>query len=208
MADAPRTLHRFSLDDLVPFTAAKSYPPEGSRDYRAFYVGLDDVHDILKFLLSGCTTSLTMNMFGYDDEELNDIIMGLVQNPAVLTQITLDRSQAGGVHEKRLLALDRARLAGEFNTHFAIGQSATHSISHTKGGVIDGVVAWEGSTNWSADGEGTFVVKGVPGGPHYRAQNNTIVVHVNPHEVRAFETRLRQEHATALAQMVKAITSQ
>lgn len=176
MTAAPRTLHHFSLDELVQFTAAKSYPPEGSLDYRAFYVGLDDVHEILKFLLSGCTMSLSCNMFGFDDEELNGVIMSLVKNPAVLTQITLDKSQAGGVHEKKLVDLDRQTLGTDFNTHFAVGQSATHSISHTKGGVIDGIVAWEGSTNWSADGEGTFVVKGQPGGPGYRAQNNTVIV--------------------------------
>lgn len=51
-----------------------------------------------------------------------------------------------------------------YNTHFAIGQSYTHQISHTKGFVADGRVAAEGSTNWSTAGEGTFVVNGQPGG--------------------------------------------
>jgi|SRR6185312_1620067 len=196
--------HGFSLDNLAPFTAEKSFPPEASPDYRSLYVGFDDVHDALKYLLSGCRSSLVMNQFGYDDDELNGIIMGLVQNPAVLVQITLDKSQAGGVHEKKLLDLDRQTLAAEFGTHFAVGQSATHSISHTKGGVIDGIVAWEGSTNWSADGEGTFVVKGQPGGPRYRAQNNTVLIHNNAYEVRRFTNRLHQEHAIALAQTVRA----
>lgn len=200
-------LRPFCLDDLAPLTHDKSFAADDSRDYRTFYVGYDDVHEVLKAILGRCRHSLVMNMFGYDDPELNDLVIGLLQNPAVFCQITLDKSQAGGVHEKKLLDLDRARLADEFATHFAVGQSATHSISHTKGGVIDGVLAWEGSTNWSADGEGTFVIKGEPGGPRYRAQNNTVTVHVNPVQVRNFELRLRQEHAIAAAQMAKALSS-
>ncbi len=43
---------------------------------------------------------------------------------------------------------------------FAVGQSATHQISHTKGGVLDGVVAFEGSTNWSGSGEGAGIKLG------------------------------------------------
>jgi hypothetical protein len=195
---APANLHAFSLDDLAQFTADKSFPPDASPDYRSLYVGFDDVHEALKYLLSRCRSSLVMNMFGFDDDSLNDVILGLITNSAILVQITLDKSQAGGVHEKKLLDLDRGKLAAEFGTHFAIGQSATHSISHTKGGVIDGVVAWEGSTNWSADGEGTFVIKGQPGGPRYRAQNNTVLVHNNGYELRRFTNRLHQEHAIAL----------
>ena len=46
-------------------------------------------------------------------------------------------------------------------------------ISHTKGLVSDGKVGGEGSVNWSASGEGTFLVLGQPGGKGYKAQNNT-----------------------------------
>jgi hypothetical protein len=194
----------FTLADLAPFHATP-VPPEASRDYRRFFVGWDDVHGALKCLLTiAGIASLTMNMFGYDDEELNTIIMGLVVDPAVLTEITLDKSQAGGVHEKRLVEADRKQNLAAFNAHFAIGQSATHSISHTKGGVIryaGGAVAWEGSTNWSADGEGTFMLgRKEAGGPGYKAQNNTVMVDVNPWEVQRFELRLRAEHQIAVNQ--------
>lgn len=204
---APATLHGFSLDELAQFSADKAAAADDSPDYRGFYVGLDDVHGILDYLLSRCRQSLDMNMFGYDDDTLNDRVMALVANPAILTAITLDKSQSGGAHEKRLLDADKRTAGGLalFNTHFAVGQSAWgHQISHTKGGVIDGVVAWEGSTNWSDSGEGTFVVKGHAGGAGYKAQNNTLIVHTNPRQVRRFLTELRAEHLAAMRQLAKA----
>jgi hypothetical protein len=202
--DIGRGTVSFSLDDLAQFHAVP-LPPTASAEYRTFYVGWDDVHGVLKYLhqLPG-TTRYTMNMFGFDDAELNDLVMKLVRDPMCLATITLDRSQAGGVHEKRLLDGDKHLDPVAFAAHIAIGQSATHSISHTKGGVIrssGGAVAWEGSTNWSTDGEGTFVLgRDAAGGPGYKAQNNTLVVHLNPHEVEKFETRLLAEHAAAKAQ--------
>ena len=85
--------------------------------------------------------------------------------------ITLDKSQSGGQHEKTILSSDAAKDPAAYRSHFAIGQSATHQISHTKGGCLDGRVGFEGSTNWSASGEGTFVTKGTPGSAGYKAQN-------------------------------------
>jgi hypothetical protein len=141
-----------------------------------------------------------MNMFGYDDDELNEIIMGLAMNPNILVQITLDKSQAGGVHEKKLLDADRAASLADFNTHFVVGTSATHQISHTKGGVIDGVLAWNGSTNLSASGEGTFVLAKQPGGVGFKAQNNTLSWFCGPCEVTEFQSQLLAEHMIAKAQ--------
>lgn len=200
MSDAPSTLHGFTLADIEPFLADRATAANDSPDYRALYVGWDNVHGVLDYLLTRCRESLDCNMFGYDDAALNARVMSLVTNPNVLTAITLDKSQAGGVHEKALLDADRKSDLKAFNTHFAIGQSVYgHQISHTKGGVVDGIVAWEGSTNWSASGEGTFVVKGQAGGTGYKAQNNTLVIHTNPYQVKRFLTRLRVEHLAAVS---------
>ena len=141
-----------------------------------------------------------MNMFGFDDDELNDIIMQQARDPSITMMITLDKSQAGGVHEKKLLDSDIAQNPTKFNTYFVIGQSATHQISHTKGFVADGKVGGEGSTNWSASGEGTFVVKGKPGGPGYKAQNNTQTIFTDPDTINRFQTELVAEHMIAKAQ--------
>ena len=199
LADPTATLQSFTLQDLAQYTSEKAYAPDACADFKLFFVGRDDVHDVLKHILSRVTTSLYLNMFGYDDDELNDILMAHAVNPNITMMITLDRSQAGGVHEAKLLAADKAKLAS-FGTHFVVGQSLTHQISHTKGFVADGRVASEGSTNWSASGEGTFVVAGRPGGAGYVAQNNTLATITDRDTINRFQAELIQEHLTAQAQ--------
>ena len=190
-------LQRFALEDLAPFTKEGMFSKSASRDFHLFYVGRDDVHGILKYLLSRATSSLYLNMFGYDDEELNAECMRCAVDRSIATVITLDKSQAGGVHEKAILDADLHEDPVAFNTHVVVGLSATHQISHTKGGVIDGRVGFEGSTNWSRAGEGTFVVKGHPGGPGYRAQNNTLAVFTDPDTIARFTAELVAEHLAA-----------
>ena len=186
------SLQNFKLDDLMPYTREGVANPRASADFRLFFVGRDDVHGALTHVLSQCTVSLYLGMFGYDDDELNEIIMDIIHDPTITCLITLDKSQAAGVHEKRLLDSDAAKDPIAFNTHFVIGQSATHQISHTKGFVVDGIVGAEGSTNWSASGEGIKV----PGKP-YRAQNNTQSFFTCPDSVARFQAQLIAEHAAA-----------
>ncbi|WP_225548119.1 hypothetical protein [Chromobacterium violaceum] len=194
------TLQTFDLTDLAQYTKEGQYSPNASRDFHLFFVGRDNVHEILKHVLSRVSVSLYLNMFGYDDDELNEIIMGIVHDPSITCLITLDKSQAGGVHERRLLDSDAARDPVGFNTHFVIGQSTTHQISHTKGFVADGRVGGEGSTNWSSSGEGTFVVAGQAGGPGYKAQNNTQTIFTCPDAVARFQAELLAEHVAAQRQ--------
>ena len=191
------TLQSFSLIDLEQYTKEKSYSPHASEDFHLFYVGRDDVHEVLKHILSKVTVSLYMNMFGFDDDELNDIIMGLIHDPSITVVITLDKSQAGGVHERRLLDSDAAKDPIGYSTHFVIGNSATHQISHTKGFVADSKVGAEGSTNWSTSGEGTFVIKGQSGGVGYKAQNNTQSIFTDIDAVTRFQAELLAEHMAA-----------
>lgn len=195
--DPSQSLQAFDLLDLQQFTQEKAYSPAASQDFHLFFVGRDDVHDILKYVLSRVRVSLYLNMFGYDDPELNAILMAKVLDPTVTMLITLDKSQAGGAHEKALLDADRQHELAAFNTHFAIGQSTTHQISHTKGFVADGKVGGEGSVNWSAAGEGTFVVTGMPGGRGYKAQNNTQTIFTDTDSVNRFQTELIAEHMVA-----------
>jgi hypothetical protein len=207
ISDVTQTLQKFDLLELQQYTREQSYSNTASKDFHLFYVGRDDVHDILKYVLSRASVSLYMNMFGFDDDELNDILMQQALDPSITMMITLDKSQAGGVHEKKLLDSDIAQNPTKFNTYFVIGQSATHQISHTKGFVADGKVGGEGSTNWSASGEGTFVVKGKPGGPGYKAQNNTQTIFTDPDTINRFQTELVAEHMTAKAQGAAATTA-
>ncbi len=191
------SLQSFQLADLDGYLMEGQASPRASADFRLLYVGRDNVHEALKHVISRVTVSFYCNMFGYDDDELNAMLMGIVHNPAITCLITLDKSQAGGVHEKRLLDSDAAQDPDGFRTHFVVGQSATHQISHTKGFVADGLVGAEGSTNWSTSGEGTFVVSGKPGGTGYKAQNNTQSFFSCPDAVTRFQAELIAEHVAA-----------
>ena len=201
--DPSQSLQTFNLLDLEQYTLEQKYATNASKDFHLFYVGRDDVHDILKHVISRVSISLYLNMFGFDDDELNDIIWSKVMDPNITVVITLDKSQANGVHEKTLLAQDQKESLTNFNTHFVVGQSATHQISHTKGFVADGKVGAEGSTNWSASGEGTlvngtFMVSGKrPAGAGYKAQNNTQSVFTDQDTISRFTSELIAEHISA-----------
>lgn len=192
----PKTLNAFTLDDLAQFTREKSFPAGDSPDFRVLYVGRDDVAGALAYVVERATRSLKLNMFGYDSDPLNALIQSLIENEHVYVQGTLDKSQAGGVHEKKIL--ESWSLA--MKNSFAIGESATHQISHTKGGVVDGLVGFEGSTNWSASGEGEGIVLDGPQKPGFKAQNNTCAFFLHPVEVERFALELDVEHTTVLQQ--------
>lgn len=185
----------FKLEDLAQFTREGAMPPHVDRRHWLFYVGRDDVHGVLNYLLERVGISLYLNAFGYDDESLNDLCMKAAADPQITTLVTLDKSQAGGVHEKQILAANVAKDPVSFNAHFAIGQSATHQISHTKGGVLDGRVGFEGSTNWSASGEGTIPTSGTR-----KSQNNTLMVFTDQETCSRFTAELVAEHMVAQAQ--------
>jgi hypothetical protein len=192
------------LSELGQFTPEGKLTP-GYGDHYLFFVGRDDIHGILHYLLPKETLELDMNMFGYDDEELDNDIWGLINKKSVFVQISLDKSQSSGVHEKMILDADNQRDPSDFSNSFCILQSATHQISHTKGGVLVSQGIWfEGSTNWSASGEGTGIslkadIKNPPG---FKAQNNTLLVSVNPVGLMRFKTQLKMEHNIGLKQQV------
>ena len=192
-----QSLQHFNLLELQQYTKEKIYSTNASNDFHLFYVGRDDVHDILKYILSRCTVSLYLNMYGYDDDELNQILWAKALDPSVTMLITLDKSQSTSKHEQALLNSDIASNPTAYNTHFVVGTSATGQISHTKGFVADGKVAAEGSTNWSTSGEGTFIITGQPGGPGYKAQNNTQSVITDPDTCSRFTAELISEHMAA-----------
>ena len=96
-----------------------------------------------------------------------------------------------------------------FGNSFAIGQSETHQINHTKGGILVGQgIGFEGSMNWSKSGEGVGVslkadIKNPAG---FKAQNNTLLVSTNPIFLARFGTRLDVEHQIALLQQAAKTT--
>jgi hypothetical protein len=207
--DPSISLQRFDLLDLQPYTQEKVYATTASKDFHLFYVGRDDVHGILKHVLSRVSVSLYLNMFGFDDDELNEILKKIAVDKTITMLVTLDKSQASGTHEKALLDADRKENLALFNTHVAIGQSLTQQISHTKGFVADGRVAGEGSTNWSGSGEG----QGVGGmfdvhAKGFKAQNNTQSIITDPDTISRFTAELIAEHMIAQQQNSDAKTAE
>ncbi|WP_176714824.1 hypothetical protein [Leifsonia xyli] len=188
------------LAQFGQFTPEGTLQP-GYGDHYLFFVGRDDIHSILLNILQAETLAFRLNMFGYDDDELNQAIIALIRRPGVFVQGTLDRSQAAGVHEKRILEANAT--TPEWSSSFAIGQSETHQISHTKGGVLAGQgIGFEGSTNWSASAEGTSISlkADVANPPGFKAQNNTLLLSTNPVYLVRFTARLDAEHRIAVQQ--------
>lgn len=123
------------------------YPP----DLRTFFSPRDDLHGLLKSLLSSAQHSLVLNMFGYADDELDSIIREKLTTEHVFVQMSLDKTQSAGVHERQLLAKWDNHA---FGNSIAIGTSnVKHAISHLKILIVDGVYTVKGSTNWSLSGE-------------------------------------------------------
>jgi phosphatidylserine/phosphatidylglycerophosphate/cardiolipin synthase-like enzyme len=137
------------ISDLDQFKRS-AIDPTYPDNMRTFYSPEDDVHGALKALIESCKSSLVIAMYGYDDEELAGIIADHLNNPAIHCQITLDKSQAGGVHEKAILEKYKAEM--ESNS-VAIGTSEKGAIMHRKMVIVDGVWRVSGSTNWSESGE-------------------------------------------------------
>jgi phosphatidylserine/phosphatidylglycerophosphate/cardiolipin synthase-like enzyme len=174
----------FAWDSLAQYKKGgrflDGYPP----DTRTFFSPYDNVHEVLKALLASAQHSIVINMYGYDDDELDEIITAKLDNEHVHVQMSLDKSQAGGVHERKLLESWRNEKRGN---SIAIGHSSRGAISHLKILIVDGVYTVKGSTNWSLSGE--------------QKQDNEITISRNA--VIAAETRalLDTNHDEMLKQM-------
>jgi phosphatidylserine/phosphatidylglycerophosphate/cardiolipin synthase-like enzyme len=123
-------------------------------------------------------------MYGYDDDEIAALIAQHIDNPAMHVQVTLDKSQAGGVHERAILAKYKAEM--ESNS-VAIGTSERGQIMHRKMVIVDGLWRVSGSTNWSTSGESL--------------QDNELTVIKNATLCAEARAILDLEHVKALTQM-------
>ena len=141
--------HNLAITDLDIFKVTS--PPSGyPANIRTFYSPEDYVPQVLQTVVSSVSKSIVVAMYGYDDDVLAAMLDTALKNPAIYVQITLDQSQAAGVHEKALLAKYANEMTGN---SVAIGGSERGAIMHRKMVIVDGLWRISGSTNWSASGE-------------------------------------------------------
>ncbi len=139
--------------DLGKFKAGGSFPVDYGTETLAFFSPNDpSVHQVILWALLQADQAIVFNVYGFDDDEFAEVIFKAAANPKCYVQGSLDKSQAGGVHERKLL-VEAGALIG---TSIAVGHSAKGAISHDKMLICQGSSgAWliKGSTNWSTSGE-------------------------------------------------------
>ena len=171
-------------------------PRDASKDFHLFYA-------------SGATPSTgcsciscpeqerrsTSTCSGTDDAALNAECMRCATDPAITTVITLEKAQAGTVHEKTILKSDAAKSPAAFNTHVVLGESVSRTSDQPHQGWC---ARWTGRVRrldqLERPGEGTFVTRDSRAGLAYRAQNNTLCVFIDPDTVALPTAELIAEH--------------
>ena len=136
------------LSDLDTHSATGAPAGAGPDAPRTLFSPVDDVHGALVDVIKSATTSLAIAMYGFDDQALADAILEKLNDEHVVVQLTLDSSQASGVHERKILAQENYP-----GSIVAVGQSEKGAIMHLKIVVVDGLDVVNGSTNWSDGGE-------------------------------------------------------
>lgn len=169
----------FTLASLDQFKAG-GFPAGYPTDRRTFFSPVDQVHGVLKAAIGAARHSLVVAMYGFDDPELADIIHAKMADPHCYVQLTLDKSQASGVHEAAILNAEQYPA-----TNIAIGHSEVGgAIMHMKAVVIDGAFVISGSTNWSSSGESK--------------QDNQLTISHNLAEAAEYRSRIDAIHANML----------
>jgi len=157
-----------SLDNFKKAGFLSGYPTNLKR----FFAPEDDVHGALAAVVKSAKLSIACAMFGWDDDEIDELFREALINEGLPVQVALDKTQAAGKHEREILAKWPVHIIGN---NVVIGQSSKHAISHLKLFVIDGIYTVGGSTNLSDSGE--------------KKQNNELIVFRDP--VYAAETRAK-----------------
>ncbi len=161
------------------------FPDDFPSNFRTFYSPVDNVHGALLHVIRSARESLVLAIYGFDDEELADAIKSKLEDEHVFVLLTLDSSQAGGVHERALLAREAYP-----KSIVAVGRSERGAISHQKMLVVDGLIVVKGSTNWSDGGESK--------------QDNECTVVFDRAEAHMARTRIDAVHAHMAAAAAKA----
>ena len=135
---------------LAAFKRFGSFGEQYPANVRRFFAPDDLVHEALVSVVKSARVSIACAMYGWDDDELETLFLDAMNDERIPVTLCLDKSQAGGVHERALLAKFPTEIIGN---DVVIGQSRKHAISHLKLFVVDGLYTIGGSTNVSDSGE-------------------------------------------------------
>lgn len=156
------------------------FPAHYPGNLKSFYSPVDDVAAALRTAFASARASLVLAYYGFDDQALADIVKAKLSHPNIYVQLTLDSSQAGGVHEKTLLAGEDYPASS-----IAIGTSEAHAIMHLKMAVIDGLYRISGSTNLGLGAE--------------TKQDNEMTIIADPYVCAEARARIDAIHASILS---------
>lgn len=165
-----------ALDRFRRTTLTEGYPD----NLRTFYAPVDNVKGALVELLSSAQHSLVLAMYGFDDPTLAGVIHRKLSQEHCYVQLTLDKTQASGVHERKLLEQQHYPASS-----VAVGTSEHGAIMHMKLCLIDGLYLITGSTNWSESAE--------------TKQDNQLTVIADPYVAAEARSRVDAVHASILA---------
>ena len=145
------TSSAFSLDWAgLADCAATPFPHGWDPDEYVFFSPRDPgVHSAILQVVQSAGHSILANHYGFDDDEISNAMLAKAADSDIAFLLNLDSSQAGGIHEKKLLAVWQSYVG----TSVAVGRSLKKAISHLKVTVVDGLYVVSGSTNLSTSGE-------------------------------------------------------
>ena len=92
-----------SLSQLLRYKTGGFPPGYPVEEALTFYSPVDQVHEALKTTITVAKSSLVVAMYGFDDEDLANIILHKLCDENVYVSLTLDSTQAAGKHEKKIL---------------------------------------------------------------------------------------------------------
>src|SRR5438552_726660 len=98
-------LGALAWSDLGQFKAGGAFPADYGTETLAFFSPNDPgVHEVILWALLQADQAIIFNVYGFDDDEFAAVIFTAAANPKCYVQGSLDKSQAGGAHERKLLA--------------------------------------------------------------------------------------------------------